>query len=65
MTYMELLRNLASLSDEQLKRQVTLRSFEDQGIQRFQIQRFCVWSDDITPASDADIEIQLSRTFTF
>jgi hypothetical protein len=60
---MELLRNLASLSDEQLKRQVSLRSFDD-GVDKFQIERFCIWSDDITPASDADVEIQLSRAFT-
>jgi hypothetical protein len=60
MTYLELLRKIASLSDEQLKREVTLRSFTPKEITHYSIDRFCIWEDDITEEGTGEVEIQLS-----
>lgn len=60
MTYMELLRSLASLSDSQLSRQVSLRSFSPKEITHYSVDRFVVWEDDITEKGTGEVEIQLS-----
>jgi hypothetical protein len=58
MTYLELLRSITSLSDEQLTRQVSLRSFNKE-IKRYTIDRFCIWEGDITEKGTGEVEIQL------
>ena len=60
MTYLELLRNIASLSDEQLHRQVSFRSFSNKEITYYSIDRFVSWEDDITEKGTGEVEIQLS-----
>ena len=60
MTYMELLRRLASLSDSQLSRQVSLRSFSPKERTHYSVDYFVVWEDDITEKGTGEVEIQLS-----
>lgn len=60
MTYLELLRNIASLSDDQLNKQVNLRSFSNKEITSYTIDRFCIWEDDITMKGTGEVEIQIT-----
>jgi len=60
MTYLELLRNIASLSNEQLNRQVSLRSFSNKEMTYYSIDRFCIWEDDVTEKGTGEVEIQLT-----
>jgi len=60
MTYLELLRHIASLSNDQLNKQVSLRSFSNKEITSYSIDRFCIWEDDVTEKGTGEVEIQLT-----
>jgi len=58
MTYGQLLRKLASLSEYQLKQKinvVTVSNMTGHGV-----ERVCIWDDGIEDSDTADVEIQVS-----
>ena len=57
MTYGQLLRKLARLSEVQLSRDVTITN---SSMTVFDIDRIVVWSDDINEEDLADVEMQIS-----
>ena len=57
MTYGQLLRKLARLSEVQLSRDVTITN---SSMIVFDIDRIVVWSDDMYDEDTADVEIQIS-----
>ena len=55
MTYGKLLRTLASLSEEQLRKEINVRVPMERG--RWTIERLTVWDDSNEDNVDADVDI--------
>ena len=55
MTYGQLLRKLATLSEEQLRKEINVRVPMDTG--RWTIDRVTVWDDSRDDYPDADVDI--------
>ena len=58
MTYGQLLRKLASLSEYQLKQEVSIILCSS--MIRHNIERVCIWDDGREDNDTADVEIQIS-----
>jgi hypothetical protein len=57
MTYGQLLRKLASLSEYQLKQEVSIILCSSRT--RYDIERICIWDDGNEENDRADVEIQI------
>jgi hypothetical protein len=55
MTYGQLLRKIASLSEEQLRKEINVRVPMEKG--RWTIERVTVWDDSREDNVDADVDI--------
>ena len=57
MTYGKLLRTLASLSEEQLRKEINIRVPMDTIRNRWTVERVTVWDDGNEDNVDADVDI--------